>query len=92
MRKITFNGTPFYKLFTNLPRMNEVANKKNIELFKKYDISNSGDPRHTCVLCGRKVNLECSVSNEGHKLICVQCVYKYFEGDYNAVFEWNQEE
>lgn len=92
MRKITFNGTPFYKLFANLPRMNEVANKENIEIFKKYGISNSGDLRHTCVLCGKKVNLECSVSNEGHKLICVQCVHKYFEGDYNAVFEWNQEE
>ena len=92
MRKTTFNGTPIYKLVENLPGINEGANKKNIELFKKYDISNSGDPRHTCVLCGRKVNLECSVSNEGHKLICVQCVYKYFEGDYNAVFEWNQEE
>lgn len=28
MKETTFNGTPLYKLFTNLPRMNEVANKK----------------------------------------------------------------
>ena len=91
MRKITFNGTPFYKLFTNLPRINEEANKKNIEIFKKYDICNSNDPRHTCVLCGRKVNIECSVSVQGHKLICIGCVYNYFDGDYHAVDVWMEE-
>lgn len=91
MRKTTFNGIPFYRLFANLPRMNEVANKKNIELFKKYDISNSGDPRHTCVLCGRKVNIECSVSVQGHKLICIGCVYNYFDGDYHAANVWMEE-
>lgn len=25
-------------------------------------------------------------------VFCIQCVYKYFEGDYSAVFEWNKGE
>lgn len=76
----TFNGTPFIDLFKKLPEINEEADKENIKIL-----------RHTCVLCGKKVNIEGSVSTHGHRLICIQCVYKYFEGDYRAVFEWNME-
>ena len=89
--KKTFNGTPFISLFDKLPEINEEVNKENVRSFRRYDISYSDQLRHTCVLCGKKVNIQGSVSSKGHRLICVQCVYKYFEGDYSAVFEWNKE-
>lgn len=87
--KTTFNGTSFMDLFDKLPEINEEANKENVRVFEQYGTNCSNELRHTCVLCDKKVNLEGSVSNLGHKLICIQCVYKYFEGDYSAVFEWN---
>lgn len=89
--KTTFNGTPFIDLFDNLPEINEEVNKENVRVFRQYGISCSDQLRHTCVLCGKKVNIEGAVSDQGYKLICVQCVYKYFEGDYSAVFEWDKE-
>lgn len=89
--KTTFNGTPYEKLFKNLPKINEEANIKNVRVFEQYETLCSDELRHTCVLCGKKVNIDDSISSKGHKLICVQCVYKYFEGDYSAVFEWNKE-
>lgn len=89
--KTTFNGTPLISLFDKLPEINEEVDKENIKIFRQYGISDSRELRHTCVLYGKKVNIEGSVSTHGHKLICVQCVYKYFEGDYSAVFEWNRE-
>nr|DAF89280.1 MAG TPA: zinc-ribbon domain protein [Siphoviridae sp. ct6GI21] len=88
--KTTFNGTPFISLFEKLPEINGEVNKENIKMFRQYGINWSDQLRHTCVLCGKKVNIESSVSNQGNKLVCTQCVYKYFEGDYSAVFEWNR--
>lgn len=90
--KTTFNGTLLMDLFDKLPKINEEVDKENVRVFEQYDTSDSGQIRHTCVLCGKKVNIEGSVSTHGHKLICTQCVYKYFEGDYSAVFEWNKED
>ena len=87
----TFNGTPLISLFEKLPEINEEVDKENIKIFGQYDISCSDQLRHTCVLCGKKVSIDDSISNKGNRLICVQCVYKYFEGDYSAVFEWNKE-
>jgi muramoyltetrapeptide carboxypeptidase LdcA involved in peptidoglycan recycling len=89
--KTTFNGTPLMDLFDKLPKINEEVNKENIKIFRQYGITYSGELRHTCVLCGKKVNIEGSVSSYGHRLICTQCVHKYFEGDYSAVSEWNKE-
>lgn len=86
----TFNGTSLMDLFDKLPELNEEANKENVRIFEQYDTTYSNELRHTCVLCGKKVNIDDSVSSKGHRLICVQCVYKYFEGDYSAVFEWNR--
>lgn len=88
--KTTFNGTPFISLFEKLPEINGEVNKENIKMFRQYGINWSDQLRHTCVLCGKKVNIYSSVSNQGNKLVCTQCVYKYFEGDYSAVFEWNR--
>ncbi len=89
--KTTFNGTPYEKLFKNLPEINEEDDKENIRVFRQWGTSYSDQLRHTCVLCGKKVNIESSVSNQGRRLICIQCIYKYFEGVYDAVFEWNKE-
>ena len=85
----TFNGTPLISLFEKLPEINKKVDRENRKIFKQYGINCSNELRHTCVLCDKKVNLEGSVSNLGHKLICIQCVYNYFDGDYSAVFEWN---
>lgn len=84
----TFNGTPFIDLFDKLPEIDQEVNKENIKIFRQYGTDYGDQVRHTCVLCGKKVNVEGSISNQGHKLICVQCAYKYFEGDYSAVSEW----
>ena len=89
--KTTFNGTPLMELFKKLPEINEEVDIKNIRVFRRWGTSCSDQLRHTCVLCGKRVNIEGSVSNQGRRLICNQCVYKYFEGDYSAVFEWNEE-
>lgn len=67
-----------------------MTNEENIEIFKKYGTRNSDDPRHTCVLCNKRVDLEHSISNRGHKLICIGCVYYYFEGDYRAANVWQE--
>ena len=87
----TFNGTPLMNLFDKLPKINEVVDRENIKIFRECGISYSNGLRHTCVLCGKKVSIDGCVSCKGHKLICVQCIYRYFEGDYIAVFEWNKE-
>ena len=89
--KTTFNGTPFIDLFDKLPEINEEVDKENIKIFRQYDINCSDQLRHTCVLCDKKVSIDDSISSRGHKLICIPCAYKYFEGDYAAVFEWNEE-
>lgn len=89
--KTTFNGTPLMNLFEKLPEINEEVDKENIKIFEEYGVSCSGQPRHTCTLCGKKVSIDGAISRAGHRLICVQCVYKYFECDYSAVFEWNKE-
>lgn len=88
--KKTFYGTPFISLFENLPEINEEDDKENVRVFRQYGTSYTDELRHTCVLCGKKVNIEGSISSRGHRLICTQCVYKHFEGDYSAVFEWNR--
>lgn len=86
----TFNGTPFIDLFKKLPEINEEANKENVRVFEHYETLYSNEVRHICTLCGKKVSIDDSISSRGHRLICIQCVYKYFEGDYSAVFEWNR--
>ena len=86
----TFNGTPLEELIKNLPCIDEKLNNKNIEIFEKKDIHLGSENRHTCVLCKSKTSIDNSISNRGNKLICVPCVYKYFEGDYDAVFHWNR--
>ena len=66
-----------YKL-KDIPKINKEANEKNIKIFKRYECRNSEEKRYTCVLCGKKVSISESSSNNGHKLICSRCSYEYF--------------
>lgn len=86
----TFNGTPIEDIFRKLPPVNEHINAENIEIFSNYETMDSSELRHKCVLCGKDVDIDGSISSKGHRLICINCVYRYFEGDYSAVFMWNR--
>lgn len=64
------------------------ANKENIKTFEIYGVFIKYDKNiYTCVLCGRKTSIDASSSENGHKLICSECVYKYF-GNYSKAREW----
>lgn len=65
-----------------IPGINEEANKENIKIFKRYGIRDSSVKRHTCVLCNKKVSIDESSSNNGSRLICNSCSYKYFGKGY----------
>lgn len=84
----TFNGTPLETILKNLPNIDKSINKENIEIFTRKATSSSSEMRHKCVLCEEMTSIDDSVSNRGHKLICIRCAYKYFEGDYALVGIW----
>ena len=88
----TFTGTKIEELIKNLPDIDEKLNNENIEIFMEQETFNSAENRHTCILCRNKTSIDNSVSSRGNKLICIPCVYKYFEGDYSVVFDWNRKE
>ena len=56
------------------------VNKENIELFKKFEVSNEEDNIYTCVCCGKKTCINNSTSIEGAYLVCNNCVYNKFNG------------
>lgn len=62
-------------------KINDQANKENIKIFKRYNLTNSAELRHTCVLCGKKTSINDSFSNSGAKLICWHCAYKNFKDE-----------
>ncbi len=86
----SFNGTPIEDVIRRLPPVNEIINDENIKVFLEHETYDSADLRHKCVLCEKIVCIDGSISSRGNRLICIQCVYKYFEGDYAAVFMWNR--
>ena len=59
----------------------------NIKNYKKYGTSQSNINRFYCTQCKKPVNIDCSMSNKGHKLICNSCAYKVF-GSMEKAFEW----
>ena len=61
---------------------NEKLDKQNIRHFKEHGIFDRVE-RYHCVLCKRRVSLSGSSSNNGHKLICTECSYKYFAKQYS---------
>lgn len=50
-------------------------NQQNIETFKKYKTKKPDEIRHKCVLCGRDISINDSVSCKGDRLVCVGCFY-----------------
>lgn len=67
----------------------EEVNQQNIETFKKHGIKKPEEIRHKCVLCGRDVSIDDSVSCEGNRLICISCYYNEDKfPDTQVVFNW----
>jgi len=66
---------------------NEKINQENIKIFKRYNITISGESIYKCCLCGRKISIDGSTSNEGDRLICMGCAYKNFTTTKQAM-EW----
>ena len=64
------------------------VNKENIELFKKFKVSNEEDNIYTCVCCGKKTCINNSTSIEGAYLVCNGCVYDKFNGYWEHCREW----
>ena len=64
------------------------VNKENIELFKKFEISNDTDNIYTCVCCGKKTCINNSCSLEGAYLVCNRCVYDKFDYSWHNCREW----
>lgn len=64
------------------------VNKENIELFKKFEVSNEEDNIYTCVCCGKKTCINNSTSIEGAYLVCNRCVYYKFNGYWEHCREW----
>ena len=78
-------------------KIDQKANEENIKIFKRYGIRESEERRHTCVLCGKKTNIDSSFSNNGSRLICWHCAYKNFKGeksliDIGKLMRWNHGE
>lgn len=58
---------------------NEKINKENIKYFKRYVIHDSEVFRYKCVLCEKEVCVSNSASNQGDRLICMNCYYEKFD-------------
>lgn len=69
-------------------KIDEVINKQNIELFKRYNLTKTAEKIYKCVICGRSTCLNNSSSIEGTYLVCGWCAYdKEFDGWYE-VRQW----
>ena len=58
------------------PARKKRIDRLNVKVFKKYEISNSGEMRHICTECGQRCSIDGSVSRRGHELMCKRCFYK----------------
>lgn len=63
---------------------NEKINQANIKTFKKYDLTKASEYIYKCCLCKRKVNLDNSASNQGDRLICMNCYFNKLGGTEKA--------
>lgn len=59
----------------------------NIETYEKYGTEKPSIKRHICTQCRNHVSIDCSVSNQGHRLVCNECVYSAFGSMLNA-YDW----
>ena len=68
-------------------KIDEKVNNKNIELFKRYKISNNEKNIYTCVCCGKKTCISDSSSIRGAYLVCNRCAWDKFDG-WSTCREW----
>ena len=66
----------------------EAIEKHNVEVFEKYGTDNSGEERHICTECGRKVCIDGSASNRGHNLLCNACFHRHCRENDNFMKEF----
>ncbi len=64
------------------------ANEDNLKIFKRYFLIDNNSKVFTCVLCNKKTSISGSTSIMGYKLICTECVYNKFDGDYSYARKW----
>lgn len=69
-----------YSLY--LHKNHKDIDKHNVALFGEFNLSTGAI--YTCTFCGKKVTLDESVSNRGHRLICTDCMYDVFGDFVNA--------
>ena len=62
---------------------NKEINKENIKIFKRYGIRDSSVKRYKCVLCERDISIDSSASNEGDRLICMDCYFTKFNSKWS---------
>ena len=72
-------------------KIDKKVNKENIELFKKFGVSNGENNIYTCVCCGKKTCADDSCSVGGAYLVCVGCIFDKFNGSWHNCMEWQDE-
>ena len=72
-------------------KIDKKVNKENIELFKKFGVSNGENNIYTCVCCGKKTCADDSCSVGGAYLVCDQCVFDKFDSSWNNCMKWQDE-
>ena len=60
-------------------RINFEIDSKNVEKFQKFKYN--ANITYQCLICGKIKNLTNMVSNQGQRMICIQCAKKNY-GDY----------
>ena len=72
-------------------KIDKKVNKENIELFKKFGVSNGENNIYTCVCCGKKTCADDSCSVGGAYLVCDKCVFNKFNSSWNNCMKWQDE-
>ena len=67
----------------------ERINKKNVELFRKYDLKKPEECRHRCVICGEPCCIGNSISFQGNRMMHTGCMARTFGyGKFMEAFKW----
>ena len=60
----------------------------NIEVFDRTGTYNETERRFRCVCCKKPTCIAESYSSRGHRMICLSCLWKYFDGNILAGHAW----
>lgn len=77
-----------------LVKIRKEADEENVRTFSKFEFEDidHDDKLFTCVLCGRETSINNSCSVKGHLLVCGDCMFDYFQGNWKNVREWQEKE